>query len=341
MTLTAAMALIQDDWVAQKIERKQNRAWTKHPETNSCFDVTTAVPANRRAGGHVIADPSQPLPGYNTATGQYCFKSSQYADAQTLRSHSGNGGMTSSLAVGKKLEVPDGPPICGAFRERANPPNTEFRRFYERGDLPIQVEHRGVHNRIGWKVDIEKLDYHHYLPIFFDGLREKEEPYRFLAVQGVFDMLENGGSKILPVIPQLIIPIKTALNTRDPPIICTVRDSTLRDAFLPRGALYSCVDVLSTSTLPQVLKVLQQMVVSGEMIGEALVPYYRQILPIFNLFKSKNNNLGDGIDYSQQKRKTLGDLIVETLEMFEIHGGEDAFINIKYMIPTYESCVLN
>jgi len=305
------MALIQDDWVAQKIERKQNRAWTKHPETNSCFDVTTAVPANRRAGGHVIADPSQPLPGYNTATGQYCFKSSQYADAQTLRSHSGNGGMTSSLAVGKKLEVPDGPPICGAFRERANPPNTEFRRFYERGDLPIQVEHRGVHNRIGWKVDIEKLDYHHYLPIFFDGLREKEEPYRFLAVQGVFDMLENGGSKILPVIPQLIIPIKTALNTRDPPIICTV------------------------------LKVLQQMVVSGEMIGEALVPYYRQILPIFNLFKSKNNNLGDGIDYSQQKRKTLGDLIVETLEMFEIHGGEDAFINIKYMIPTYESCVLN
>ena len=32
-------------------------------------------------------------------------------------------------------------------------------------------------------MDIEKLDYHHYLPIFFDGLREKEEPYRFLAVQ--------------------------------------------------------------------------------------------------------------------------------------------------------------
>ena len=25
----------------------------------------------------------------------------------------------------------------------------------------------------------------------------------------------------------------------------------------------------------------------------------------------------------------------------EIHGGEDAFINIKYMIPTYESYVLN
>ena len=26
------------------------------------------------------------------------------------------------------------------------------------------------------------LDYHHYLPIFFEGIREKMDPYRFLAV---------------------------------------------------------------------------------------------------------------------------------------------------------------
>ena len=51
------------------------------------------------------------------------------------------------------------------------------------------------------QVDIEKLDYHHYLPIFFDGIRESQEPYRFLAVKGVEDMLKAGGSKILPVIP--------------------------------------------------------------------------------------------------------------------------------------------
>ena len=49
-----------------------------------------------------------------------------------------------------------------------------------------------------------------------------------------------------------IIPVKTALNTRDYDIIL------------------------------QMLKVLQQLVVSGELIGEALVPYYRQILPVFN-----------------------------------------------------------
>merc|ERR1712118_639761 len=89
------------------------------------------------------------------------------------------------------------------------------------------------------------------------------------------------------------------------------------------------------------LKVLQCLVLAGEMIGEALVPYYRQLLPVFNLFTTKRLNLHDSMDYSQRKRLNLGDLIDETLEIFEIHGGEDAFINIKYMIPTYESCVLS
>ena len=34
MVLTPAMALIQDDWIAQKIERTQKHAFTKHPVTN-------------------------------------------------------------------------------------------------------------------------------------------------------------------------------------------------------------------------------------------------------------------------------------------------------------------
>ncbi len=58
----------------------------------------------------------------------------------------------------------------------------------------------------------------------------------------------------------------------------------------------------------------------------------------FSFFKA---NLGDGIEYGQQRRENIGDLINETLEAFERHGGEDAFINIKYMIPTYESVMLN
>jgi len=42
--------------------------------------------------------------------------------------------------------------------------------------LPIQISHSGAGNKIAWKAEIKELDYHHYLPIFFDGLREKQDP---------------------------------------------------------------------------------------------------------------------------------------------------------------------
>lgn len=80
---------------------------------------------------------------------------------------------------------------------------------------------------------------------------------------------------------------------------------------------------------------------SHEAVAQALVPYYRQILPVFNLLKHRNTNCGDKIDYSQRKGDNIGDLIHQTLEVMEKHGGEDAFINIKYMVPTYESCVFS
>eukprot|EP00961_Rhodomonas_salina_P156658 2109455-Rhodomonas_salina.1 len=43
---------------------------------------------------------------------------------------------------------------------------------------------------------------------------------------------------------------------------------------------------------------------------------------------------------AQRKRNNVGELIHETLEMLEMYGGPDAYINIKYMIPTYESCMV-
>ena len=135
------------------------------------------------------------------------------------------------------------------------------------------------------------------------------DPYRFIAIRGTFDLLDNVKDNIVKIIPQLILPLKTALNTRD-------------------------VDIIAVA-----LKVIQKLVKSSDLAGEALVPYYRQLLPIFNLYRNYNNNLGDIFEYGQRKKKTLGDLIQETLEVMELNGGDDAFINIKYMIPTYESCV--
>ncbi|XP_039898129.1 parkin coregulated gene protein isoform X3 [Simochromis diagramma] len=209
-----------------------------------------------------------------------------------------------------KNAVVVGPRASRVFHECPAKPST-FRKYYERGELPIAVKHENRGNSIAWKVDVETLDYHHYLPLFFDGLTETAFPYELFARQGIHDMLDRGGPKILPVIPQLIMPIRNALNTRNHQVMCTT------------------------------MKVLQHLVMSADKVGEALVPYFRQILTVFNLFKNKRKNLGDGIDYDQLKKEDIGKLINETLQIFERYGGPDAYINIKYMIPTYQSCLTN
>lgn len=184
---------------------------------------------------------------------------------------------------------------------------TEFRRFYDRGDIPVRLVHTTFKNAIAWSVDPAVLDYQHYLPLFFDGLREKEEPYKFFARKGTWELLKQGGTRVLQVIPQVVIPLKKALDTRDLEI------------------------------LPVALRTMQKLVQSSDLAGEALIPFYRQLLPVLNEFLMCNKNIGDLIEYGQRKKENIGDLIQQTLEVLELNGGPEAFINIQYMVPTYQS----
>ena len=103
------------------------------------------------------------------------------------------------------------------------------------------------------------LDYHHYLPIFFEGLREPSDPEKFLADRGIDELIANGRDKILPVLPQLIIPMKLALQTKRKEVVV------------------------------KTLKKIQLLVQSSDAVAESLVPYYRQILPVMNLLRGKNS----------------------------------------------------
>ena len=96
-----------------------------------------------------------------------------------LKKGDGLGGKSTSLNLPRPRPAVQ-KPVAGAVGRRQIPVS-EFRLFYDRGDLPVTIEH-GPQNKINWKVEIQQLDYHHYLPIFFEGIREKMDPYRFLAV---------------------------------------------------------------------------------------------------------------------------------------------------------------
>lgn len=233
-------------------------------------------------------------------------------DAHQVSLNSRIGADNKSLCIAQKTSMSHRvmkAPISGAYVPRKITPSN-FRLHYDRGDLPILIQHSNGYN-IVWKglegdssnrdekklrTFFESFDFQLYLPIFVDGIRETTDPYRFLAIQGTFFLLENVKDTILKVISQLIVPLKKALNTRDPEIIVIA------------------------------LKVIQKLATCSELAGIRLVPYYRQLLPILNVFITKNSNIGDKIDYSQRKKKNIGDLIQETLEILEQNGGDVSYL---------------
>lgn len=46
------------------------------------------------------------------------------------------------------------PPKAFATAPRPNPPNSELRRFYERGDLPIVITQGASKAKLNWKVPV-------------------------------------------------------------------------------------------------------------------------------------------------------------------------------------------
>lgn len=226
-------------------------------------------------------------------------------------------------------------PKADAFKEQKSKPTT-FRHLYERGDLPLRVN-GGVHKYVAWHLgddyrpagkqapsqtaaggaDYEEakgrflaaLDYDVYLPLFFDGLREKGEPCRFLAVRGLYELLEAAdASKVNPTVSRLVLPIRQALNTKEPAIV--------------RRTIVALRQLVSVTPDP----------VSGARVGEALLPYLRHFLPIFNLFKSNAKFARNADDYSI----SLGELMDETLHLFAAEGGHGAAREINRLVPLWE-----
>ena len=103
--------------------------------------------------------------------------------------------------------------------------------------------------------------------------------------------------------------------------------------FLKEGDSSSFDAVILTQPTPQIMDMVGAAGVPSDVIAELGNVEYSSRFALAVYYD------GDKIDYGQRLRHSLGELIDETLEIFEVHGGEDAFINIKYMIPTYESCI--
>jgi hypothetical protein len=227
------------------------------------------------------------------------------------------------------------PSKAGVFKVKTVPYQHvhSFPVRYQRGELPFNIAHNSGGNMVQWNIDEDKIDIERLLPIFFNGIRNYDKPgepaYRDLARQGVLKLCKaarnRAGFSLVPHIPRMIPPLREALNTRDPAIVAIACRS------------------------------IQAVCRSDVNSGRALIPFYRQILPILNIFTYNRMNIGDGIDYGQRLadssiKRTLdshgfdsghdiAQVVQETLEVMERTGGPQAFNYLKTNIPAYESCV--
>ena len=59
-----------------------------------------------------------------------------------------------------------------------------------------------------------------WLPIFIEGIREYEEPYRFLSIMGAMDLIDEAGPRLNGFAVDLVQPLKKALDNREPTVVC-------------------------------------------------------------------------------------------------------------------------
>jgi len=223
---------------------------------------------------------------------------------------------SSSKTIDKYPRTGTTPPV----RKRAASPSTAvgpslFPKRYLRRELPCTIQHHVGGLALSWQCGLHDLDYDLYLPIFMDGIRCTKNPFNFIARQGVHELVEAAKGRahvIRRVLHKLIKPMRLAFQSKHEQNVLAV--------------ITIVKHMISTHT---------------SLLGPYLVPYYRQILfaPVLNVILSRGGkNLGDAIDYSQFKNKDLCVEILSMLELLERYGGKDSFVNIKVMIPTYESC---
>lgn len=186
-----------------------------------------------------------------------------------------------------------------------NPPSRQF----DRGNLPIHLDHTKSALSLLWTKPPDALDYGLFLPIFFDGLREKTEPYRFMAIRGAVELIEKGGSKCLPIIPQLILPMKG----KSPGGSCL---EGLTVVFLV------CLNTRQPDIIVVICKLIQKMINLVPGAGEVFVPYYRHLLPVMGSFMLKKLNIGDPFDFHQRALCDVSAIICDTLELLQQSGGE-------------------
>ena len=72
---------------------------------------------------------------------------------------------------------------------------------------------------MAWGERPSEVEIAKWLPIFLEGIREYQEPYRFLATMGSEGMVREAAEQLHLLAADLVPPLKKALDTREPTVV--------------------------------------------------------------------------------------------------------------------------
>ena len=109
------------------------------------------------------------------------------------------------------------PKTIDPFSTTNSTSNSPFFNAFTSGRIPCRLVHGSVRNRLAWNTSVDDLNYDPILILLAEGLRETAHHLPFISRQGFTELMSNTNArpKVLPLLPQIINPIKVAMNSNN------------------------------------------------------------------------------------------------------------------------------
>ncbi|KAG2486832.1 hypothetical protein HYH03_014515 [Edaphochlamys debaryana] len=161
-----------------------------------------------------------------------------------------------------------------------------------------------------WSPELpSELDVATWLPVFLDGIREYDEPYRFLAVRGSEELLYKAGDTIHTFAESLVLPLKLALDTREPTAVAVA------------------------------LQLMGAALALDPGVAGRWVPAYWQFAQVLNLFRARGGALAVDMGYNRRTVATCRQLATDFMTAFELAGGPAATAAVRRYSPSFDPAV--
>ncbi|PNW86730.1 hypothetical protein CHLRE_02g095115v5 [Chlamydomonas reinhardtii] len=224
------------------------------------------------------------------------------------------------------------------FAYKASPPSRQplphslLRTYYDNGTLDfVSVRWRGARaDALAWSRRADKgqegnarssgfttwgcelpgeVEPATWLPVFMDGIREYEEPYRFLAIRGSEDLMYKAGDTLHQFADALVAPLKVALDTREP------------------------------TTVAVALQLMNNAITLDPEVAAVWAPHYWQFAQVLNLFRSRGGGLVVDLGYNRRAVASCARLATQFMTDFEIAGGQLATAAVRRYSPGHDPAV--